>query len=84
MKCDCFVESNLNGSWQPVLLSFELDKTTWTWEKKMCKLQNIKKICTLDTTPFWFDDDEKLECNFVGETIAVTLLIIKTEVPTHQ
>ena len=79
LKCDFIDGSVVNGTRQPIVSSFVLDKPSGY--KVFCKPETIhfKKInkSVLNTNTFYLEDDNKEEVNFNGETIIFTLQMIK-------
>ena len=79
LKCDCIDGSIQNGSRQPILFSFVLDKPSGY--KVFCEPETIhhKKInkSVLKTITFYLEDDNNEEVNFILETLTSTLQMIK-------
>ena len=70
--------SVVNGTRQPILYSFVLDKPSGY--KVICEPETIhyKKKSVLSTITFYSEDDNNEEVNFNGETLIFTLQMIKT------
>ena len=79
MKCDCIDVSIQDGSRQPILFTFVLDKPAGY--KVFCEPETIhyKKInkSNLNTITFYLEDDNKEEVDFNDETLTFTLKMIK-------
>ena len=79
LKCDAIDGSIQNGSRQPILFSFLLDKPAGY--KVFCEPETIhyKKInkSVLNTITFYLEDDNNEEYDFNGETLTFTLQMIK-------
>ena len=80
MNCDCIDGSIQNGSRQPILFSFVLDKPAGY--KVFCEPETIhyKKIniSVLNTITFYLEDSNHQEVDFKGKTLTFTLQMIKT------
>ena len=79
LKCDCIDGSVQDGVRQPILFSFVLDKPSGY--KVFCQPETIhyKKTnkSVLNTITFYLEDDNNKEVNFNGETLTITLQMIK-------
>ena len=79
LLCDVIDGSIVNGSRQPILYSFVLDKKPGY--KVFCEPESIhyKKInkSVLNTITFYLEDDNNEEVNFNQETLTFTLQMIK-------
>ena len=79
LKRDCIDGSIQNGSKQPILFSFVLDKLPGY--KVFCEPETIhyKKInkSVLNTITFYLEDDNNEEVDFNQETLTFTLQMIK-------
>ena len=79
MKCDVIDGSVVNGSGQPILYSFVLDKLSGY--KVFCEPETIhyKKVnkSVSNTMTFYLEDNNNEEINFNGETLNFTLQMIK-------
>ena len=81
IKCDVFDGSVVNGSRQPILYSFVLNKPPGfkvfcESETIFCKKKKQNKS-VLNTITFYLEDDNNEEVNFNGETLTFTLQMIK-------
>ena len=79
LKCDVIDGSVVNGIRQPILYSFVLDKPSGY--KVFCEPETIhfKKTnkSVLNTIMFYLEDDNNEEVNFNGETMTLTIQMIK-------
>ena len=79
LKCDCIDGSIQDGSRQPILFTFVLDKPAGY--KVFCEPETIhyKKInkSNLNTVTFYLEDDNNEEVDFNDETLTFTLKMIK-------
>ena len=79
LKCDCIDGSIQNGSRQPILFSFVLDKPSGY--KVFCEPETIhyKKMnkSVLNTLTFYLEDNNNAEVDFNQETLTFTLQTIK-------
>ena len=79
MKCDVIEGSVVNGLRQTILFCFVLDKPFGY--KVFCEPETIhyKKIkkSVLNTITFYLEDDNNEKVNFKGETLNLTLKMIK-------
>ena len=79
LKCDAIDGSVVDGSRQPILFSFVLDKPSGY--KVFCEPETMhhRKInkSVLNTTTFYLEDDNNKEVDFNGETLTFTLKMIK-------
>ena len=79
LKCDCINGTIQNGSRQPILFSFVLDKPAGYIV--FCEPETIhyKKInkSVLNTITFYLEDDNSEEVDFNNETLTFTLQMIK-------
>ena len=79
LKCDCIDGSIRDGVRQPIPFSFVLDKPSG--HKVFCEPETIhyKKInkSFLNTIIFYLENDDYKEVNFNGETLTITLQMIK-------
>ena len=76
LKCDVI---DVNGSRQPILYSFILDKQPGFKVFSETEKIHFKKInkSVLNTITFYLEDDNNEEVNFNGETLTFTLQLIK-------
>ena len=78
-KCNVFDGSVVNGSTQPIIYKFVLEKPPGY--KVFCDPETThhKKInkSVLNTITFYLEDDDHKEVNFNGETFNFTLKMIK-------
>ena len=79
LKCDVIDGSVVNGSRQPILYSFVLDKLPGYKVFLEPETIHYKKIIksVLNTITFYLEDDKNEEVNFNGETLTFTLQMIK-------
>ena len=79
LKCDCIDGSVVNGSRQPILYSFVLDKLPGYKVFSEAGTIHYKKInkSVLNTTTFYLEDNNHKEVNFNGATLTFTLQMIK-------
>ena len=79
LKCDCIDGSIQDGTRQPILFSFVLDKPSGY--KVFCEPETIhyKKMnkSVLKTITFYLEDDNNEEVNFNQETLTFTLQMVK-------
>ena len=79
LKCDCIDGTIQDGVRQPILFSFVLDKPSGY--KVFCDPETFhyKRInkSVLNTITFYLEDDNNEEVNFNGETLTLTLQMIK-------
>ena len=78
MKCDVIDGSVVNGSRQPILYSFVLDKPAGykVFSQPETVHYKINKS-VLNTITFYLENDNNEEVNFYGETLTFTLQMIK-------
>ena len=79
LKSDVIDGSVVNGSRQPILHSFVIDKPAGYEifsQPETIQCKKIKKS-VLNTTTFYLEDDNHEEVNFDGETLTFTLQMIK-------
>ena len=79
LKCDCIDGSVVDGSRQPILYSFVLDKLPGYKVFSEPETVHYKKInkSVLNTITFYLEDDNNKEVDFNGETLTFTLQMIK-------
>ena len=79
LKCDVIDGSVVNGLRQPILDSFVLDKLPGYKVFSEPGTIHYKRInkSVLNTITFYIEDDKKEEVNFNGQTLTVTLQMIK-------
>ena len=79
LKCDCIDGSIINGTREPILYSFVLDKAPGHKIYKEPKVKLFKKInkSVLSHITFYFEDDDYKAVDFNGETISFTCQLIK-------
>ena len=79
LKCDCINGSVVNGSRQPILYCFILDKLPGYKVFSEPETIHYKKInrSVLNTITFYLEDDNNEEVDFNGETLTFTLQMIK-------
>ena len=79
LKCNVIYGSVIDGSRQPMLYSFVLDKPSGY--KVFCQPETIdfKKVnkSVLNTITFYLEDNDHKEVDFNGETLTFTLQMIK-------
>ena len=79
LKCDVIDSSVVNGSRQPILYSFVLDKKPGYKVFSEPETIHYKKInkSVLNTITFYLEDDSNKQADFNGETLTFTLQMIK-------
>ena len=75
-KCDVRQSSVNNGSRQPILFSFVLDKPTGYKMFLQPETLQLKKS-VFNTIPFYLEDDNHEKIDFNGETLTFTLQFIR-------
>ena len=76
LKCDCIDGSVLNGVRPQILYSFVFDKPLGYILPETFSYEKIYKT-KLNTKMFYLEDDNHEEVNFNGETLTLTLQMIK-------
>ena len=79
MKCDVFDGSILGALRQAILISFNLDKPARYkvfYEPETFHHKTTKKSA-LNTITFYLENDNHQEVNFNGQTLTITLQLIK-------
>ena len=79
MTCDVIDGSVVNGSRQPILYSFVLDKKPGYKVFSEPETIHYKKInkAVLNTMTFYLENDDNEEVDFNGETLTFPLQMIK-------
>ena len=79
LKCDCIDGSVVNGIREPILFSFVLDKPSGYKVFSEPETIHYKKInkSVLNTITFYLEDDNNKVVDFIGETLTLTLQMIK-------
>ena len=79
LKCDCINGAIQNGSRQPILFSFVLDKPAGY--KVFCEPETIhykkRNKSVLNTITFYLENDNNEEVDFNGETLTFTIQMTK-------
>ena len=81
LKCNCSDVSVLNGVRQPIIYSFVLEKPPGFkvfCEPETTHFEKINKS-VLNTVTFHLEDDNQEEVDFSGETLTITLQMIKNQ-----
>ena len=80
LKCNVIYGSIVDGLGQPILFSFVLDKPVGYRVFHEPQTFHYKKIqeSVLNTVTFYLEDDNNEEVKFNGETLTLTLQMIKT------
>ena len=79
LKCDCIDSRIEDGVRQPILFTFVLDKPSGYKIFSEPETIHFKKInkSVLNTITFYLEDNKNEEVDFNGETLAITLQMIK-------
>ena len=71
LKCDCTNKSNVNGVWEPILYTYDLDEFSRQKTSKRPRLKTFKKISeSVASGKFSSEDDDHKPVEFNGETIS--------------
>ena len=81
LKCVCIDGSFQNGSRQPILFSYALERPSGYKVYSEPETIHYKKLnkSVLNTITFYLEDDDNEEVNFNGERLTFTLQMIKIE-----
>ena len=79
LKCDCVDGSNVHGIRKQILLSFNLSATPGynIIKEPITVLYKKMNKTRLDTIEFFFEDSNHDRVDFNGETLTLTVQIIK-------